>query len=98
MEFFRMTSEKLDPHGAILINLIGKGENDRLIRAIHTTLGEVYDYTQSFALQAKGGRADIQNILIVGRSKPIAFQLRNMAGFTEIELSEGHIILDSTSI
>lgn len=94
-EFFRMTSEKLDPHGAILINLIGKGDNDRLIHAIHTTLGEVYEYTQSFALQSKDGRTNIQNILIIGRNKPIAFQLRNMAGFTEIELGQGYIIMDS---
>jgi spermidine synthase len=76
------------------MNLIGKGDNDKLINAIHTTLSEEYAYTKSFSLPSEGIR-DIQNTIIIGSNKPIGFQARNMAGFTEIELGHGHIIMDS---
>jgi spermidine synthase len=93
-EFFRITREKLDSEGSIILNLIGKGESDKLINAIHTTLSGEYAYIKSFSLPSEGV-TDIQNIIIIGRKKPIAFQLRNMAGFIEIELGQGHIIMDS---
>ncbi|MBD0383681.1 spermidine synthase [Paenibacillus sedimenti] len=93
-EFFQIARDKLDSGGSIIMNLMGKGDHDPLINAIHTTLREEFAYTQSFALRSEGN-ADIQNIIIVGRNKPIGFQLRNMAGFTEIEPGQGHIITDS---
>jgi spermidine synthase len=93
-EFFRITREKLDSQGSIIMNLIGKGENDKIITAIHTTLSEEYAYTKSFSLPSEG-ITDMQNIIIIGRNKPIGAQARNMAGFTEIELGQGHIIMDS---
>ena len=92
-EFFRMTREKLNSEGSILINLMGKGENDRLIRAIHTTLSEEYAYTKSFSLPSEGIR-DLQNIILMGSNDPIGFQARSMAGFIEIKLEQGHIIMD----
>jgi spermidine synthase len=93
-EFFKIAREKLDNRGSIIMNLMGKGENDNLINAIHTTLREEFAYTKSFSLVSEGV-TDIQNIIIIGRNKPIGFQLRNMASFTEIELGQGHIIMDS---
>jgi spermidine synthase len=93
-EFFRITREKLDSDGSIILNLIGKGESDKLINAIYTTLNTEYAYTKSFSLPSQGV-TDIRNIIIIGRNKPIVFQLRNMAGFTEIKLGQGHIIIDS---
>lgn len=92
-EFFRITRDKLDSRGSIIMNLMGKGKNDKLISAIHTTLSEEYAYTKSFSLPSEGLN-DMQNIIIIGRDKPIGFQERNMAGFIEIELSHGHIIMD----
>ena len=97
VEFFRMTSGKLDSQGSIIMNLMGKGENDKLMKAIHTTLGQQYAYTKSFRLLSSEGVKDQQNIIMIGRNKPIGFQLRQMAGFTEIELGEGHIIMDMDS-
>jgi spermidine synthase len=94
-EFFRITREKLDSQGSIIMNLMGKGENDQLLNAIHTTLSEEYAYIKSFALPSEGA-ADILNIIIMGRNKPIGFQARHMAGFTEIELGQGYIIRDSS--
>ncbi|MDF2963698.1 MAG: spermidine synthase [Paenibacillus sp.] len=93
-EFFSMTGEKLDSEGSIIMNLMGKGENDKLLNAIHTTLSEEYAYTKSFFLPSEGA-GDIRNIIIIGRNKPIGFQARNMAGFREIRLGKGHIILDN---
>jgi spermidine synthase len=93
-EFFRITREKLDSQGSIIMNLIGRGETDKIINAIHSTLREEYAYTKSFSLPSEGV-TDIKNIIIIGRNKPIGAQIRNMAGFTEIELGQGHIIMDS---
>ncbi|NEW09098.1 spermidine synthase [Paenibacillus sp. SYP-B3998] len=95
-EFFKITKEKLDARGSIIMNLMGKGENDTLMNAIHTTLSEEYAFTKSFSLQSEGA-ADIKNIMIIGSNKPIGFQLRNMAGFTEIDLGQGHLIWDGDS-
>jgi spermidine synthase len=93
-EFFRISKDKLESHGSIIMNLMGKGENDKLINAIHTTLSEEFAYTKSFTLVSEGV-TDIKNIIIIGRNKPIGFQLRHMAGFTEIDLRQGHIIMDA---
>jgi spermidine synthase len=93
-EFFKIAREKLDTRGSIIMNLMGKGENDKLINAIHTTLREEFAYIKSFSLVSEAATADIQNMIIIGRNKPIGFQLRNMASFTEIELRQGHIIMD----
>jgi spermidine synthase len=92
-EFFGLTREKLNAGGSILMNLIGKGEKDTLIHAIHQTVREEYAYTQAFALLPETGN-DIQNIVIIAGNKPIGYQARHMAGFTEIELGQGHIIRD----
>jgi spermidine synthase len=93
-EFFRVTRKKLDTQGSIIINLIGRGENDKLINAIHATLREEYAYTKSFSLPSEGA-TDIKNIITIGRNKPIVAQTRSMAGFTEVLLGLGHIIKDS---
>lgn len=95
-EFFKITGDKLDSRGSIIMNVTGKGENDKLINAIHTTLSEQFAYTKSFCLPSEGA-ADMKNIIIIGRNQPIGFQQRNMAGFTEIELGQGHIIKDRDS-
>ncbi|MFC5650651.1 spermidine synthase [Paenibacillus solisilvae] len=94
-EFFSAARAKLDSQGAILMNVMGKGENDRLMNAIHTTLSGEFAYTKSFCLLSGGAAHDLQNIILMGSSRPIGFQLRQMAGFTEIEPGQGHIIMDS---
>lgn len=58
---------------------------------IHTTLSKEYAYTKVFSLPSEGA-ADILNILIIGRNKPIGAQPRHMAGFTENYLDQGHLI------
>ncbi|MFK4340326.1 spermidine synthase [Paenibacillus sp. RC73] len=94
LEFFRMAKEKLDSEGSMIMNVMGKSEHDHLMNAIHTTLREVFAYVTAFSLPSEGA-ADIQNIIVIGRDKPIRFQARHMAGFNEIALGEGHILQDT---
>ncbi|WP_433942942.1 spermidine synthase [Paenibacillus sp. SN-8-1] len=92
-EFFELSRDKLDSDGSLIMNLFGKGENDKLIQAIHTTLSQVYAYTHTFLLPS-GKSSDIKNMIMIGSSLPIQFQGRHMAGFKEVELSSGYIITD----
>lgn len=93
LEFFSLTRAKLHERGAILMNLMGKSDNDHLINAIHTTLSEVYPYIKTFALPAENA-ADLSNIIMMSSSRPIRYQARHMAGFVEIVLGQGHVIRD----
>ncbi|KGE16996.1 spermidine synthase [Paenibacillus wynnii] len=93
-EFFTTITEKLNPQGSLIMNAIGKSENDTLINAIHTTLREVFPYLKSFALPAEGAN-DHQNILIMASHQPLKFQERLMAGFREIQGGDGYIITDN---
>jgi len=96
MEFFKISHQKLDSQGSIIMNLIRKGNKDQLINAIHTTLSAVFAYTKVFALPSTG-IADVLNIIIIGSNKPITAQTRHMAGFVEIPLRLGHLITDPTN-
>ncbi|WP_046230090.1 spermidine synthase [Paenibacillus algorifonticola] len=93
LEFFCLIQQKLSEGGAVILNLMGRGERDRLIHAIMLTLGELFACTKAFILPADGA-ADLQNIIIIGSDKPIAFQARQMAGFVELEPGQGYIIRD----
>jgi spermidine synthase len=93
LEFFNLTMEKLDSRGMFITNLVGKIRNDRLISAIYTTLGEVYTHKNAFFLKGENA-ADAGNVIIVGSNRTIEFQVRDMAGFVETEIDEGHIIMD----
>ncbi|AIQ50742.1 spermidine synthase [Paenibacillus sp. FSL R7-0331] len=92
-EFFRLTRGKLHSGGSILMNLMGKNENDRVINAIHTTLSEHYTYVEAFALPAEGA-ADVRNILLMGSGRPVRYQARQLAGFVPVTLGQGHVIRD----
>ncbi|MFC6653269.1 spermidine synthase [Paenibacillus rhizoplanae] len=93
LEFFRLTRAKLNRHGQIIMNLMGRSGNDRFISAIHATLREVYPYTRTFALPGEG-KADLCNILMTASARPIPCQSRHMAGFSEITPVPGHVIRD----
>jgi|GEM_PF-301678 len=91
--FFQMTRGKLDPEGAILLNLAASGENDRLLGAVASTLREAYDCVQAFALPAAAaGR--VRNVLLAASARPLRYKARQMAGFAEIAAGQGHIIQD----
>ncbi|MDQ8734398.1 fused MFS/spermidine synthase [Paenibacillus sp. LHD-38] len=91
--FFELAKDKLNAKGSIILNLMGKVKNDKIMNAIYTTLGAAYAYAKVFSLPAEH-IADIRNIIIVGSCKAIDFDHKEMAGFYEIELEEGHILMD----
>ncbi|SDX96516.1 spermidine synthase [Paenibacillus sp. CF384] len=93
MSFFELAADKLDESGAILINLMGKRENDAHINAIYTTLREVFRFVKAFALPAENA-ADRRNYILTGSNTPLSYQTRRMAGFMEMELGQGYIIVD----
>lgn len=93
LTFFQMATQKLDAEGAILLNLMGKGDNDPLLAAIHTTLSEVFTSVKAYKLPSEG-RRDLQNFILMGQNKPITCHMRHMAGFVETELGYGHILMD----
>ncbi|WP_438496763.1 spermidine synthase [Paenibacillus sp. IHBB 3054] len=92
-EFFALARSKLNSRGSIIMNLMGRSEKDRMIGAIHTTLAEEFANIKAFALPSEG-TADIRNIIIMGSGKPIRYQARQMAGFVEVTLGQGHVIRD----
>nr|WP_240548480.1 fused MFS/spermidine synthase [Paenibacillus lignilyticus] len=91
--FFELVVSKLDENGAVLINLMGKRENDTHINAIYTTLQEVFQSVQAFALPAEGP-SDRRNYILAGSNESLPYQMRRMAGFMELELGQGYIIED----
>ncbi|AWB46358.1 spermidine synthase [Paenibacillus sp. CAA11] len=94
--FFEMAKERLDSRGAILINIMGRGKQDQLVLAVHTTLSETYPYIKAFALP-QGSAGERQNILLMGSSSPLRYQARRMAGFHEVDLGPGHTLWDRRS-
>ncbi|MFE4712588.1 spermidine synthase [Paenibacillus sp. NPDC056722] len=96
-EFFTLAAEKLDERGAVILNLMGRGEQDRMINAIHTTLGRTFAYTRAFALPSDNA-SDVLNIVMIGSHDSIGFVSRKMAGFTEIFPEPGHVIWDSVPV
>ncbi|TDF94041.1 spermidine synthase [Paenibacillus piri] len=95
LQFFDITRQKLNPRGAIILNLTGKIKNDKHINAIYTTLKESYACTRAFSLPGEAA-SDIRNIIIIGSSRTTDFQPRQMAEFIEIELEPGYVITDQT--
>jgi spermidine synthase len=93
LEFFRLTKDKLNSHGAILMNLMGRAKSDPFINAIHSTVRESYKYTKVFSLPAENEK-DRRNIIIMASHRTIDYEARELAGFFEIELEQGHLMLD----
>jgi spermidine synthase len=93
LPFFNMTRDKLNARGTIILNLIGRTNNDKFIQAIYSTLKEVYSFSKAFLLPDKHAYAsDAKNMIVVGSNQIIEFKERSMAGFIEVELEQGHII------
>ncbi|WP_229263732.1 spermidine synthase [Cohnella cholangitidis] len=94
LTFFQMTSEKLNSSGTLFMNVFGKPNKDRLINAIYSTLREIYPYTKAYSLPAKDD-SEVRNMILLASKKPIVLPGKNKAGLSEIELEEGHLILDN---
>ncbi|CAG7616421.1 spermidine synthase [Paenibacillus allorhizosphaerae] len=93
IDFFTMAKEKLNARGAVVMNLMGKSRNDKLINAIHTTLKAVFAETKAFSPESAGA-SDLRNIILIGSDRAIDLEIKQMAGFIEIGLEQGHTIVD----
>jgi spermidine synthase len=91
--FFRLASAKLSRNGAVIMNVFGRVRNDQLIGAIRGTIGLEFPFVRAFALP-QHSLGDNQNIIVAGSRRPIDYHARRMAGFQEIELQHGYILLD----
>ncbi|WP_239616570.1 spermidine synthase [Cohnella mopanensis] len=96
LPFLQMTSGKLNARGTLLMNVFGKPKNDRLINAIFSTLREAYPYTKGYTLPAKND-SEIRNMILLGSKQPIKLSEGTVPGLMEIELEEGHLLMDSDS-
>lgn len=95
LEFFAMTMEKLDSNGVLILNLMGRTNNDRLLNAVYTTIKNTYDYAKAYSLPAEAER-DERNILLMASNKTFETRAGDIGkGVVEIELSQGHTIRDS---
>jgi spermidine synthase len=93
LSFFRMARTKLVSQGILILNVLGKPKNDRLINAIHATIREAFEYCRAFSLPAE--EAEQRNMIVMASRYPIDLSSRVLTGCYEVELGLGHIIGDS---
>ncbi len=91
--FFQLVKSKLHSPGAIIINMLGKGAGDTVIKAVFTTLSTQFAHVYAFLLASEHHR-DIRNILLVGSNSPLQYQSRRLAGFERFYPEPGYIIYD----
>ncbi|AZN42396.1 spermidine synthase [Paenibacillus albus] len=91
--FFELTAAKLMEGGAVILNMMGKGGQDTVTAAVHSTLQTVFAYTRVFSLPSSS-MSELRNIIIIGSERPIRFQESKMVGFVPIVLDQGYIIED----
>lgn len=94
-EFFLLCRSKLNEQGGLMMNLFGRGRNDPLIGAVHTTLQSVFPHTACYELPQERA-ADRRNMILIGSGRKMAVSVRNkqMAGFTSFTPEERYIIQD----
>lgn len=89
-EFFQMTKQKLKNDGIIVMNVIGRVNNDPFIQAIHTTVASVYSDIKIFAPDPSYKRD--QNLFLVASSGRL--MNKQLKESTEIKVGKGEIIMD----
>lgn len=96
-EFFRLAFGKLDSAGALLMNIMGRSEQDWLVGSAYAALAGEFAYTKAFIL-ASGENYLPKNIILMGSKTPIRFQSKQMAGFAETELAAGQVLHDQADL
>ncbi|SEM63472.1 spermidine synthase [Paenibacillus sp. OV219] len=91
--FFELTAAKLTEDGAVILNMMGKGGQDTITAAVHSTLQTVFAHTRVFSLPSLS-KSELRNIIIIGSERPIRFQESKMVGFVPITLEQGYLIED----
>ena len=92
VEFFRLAADKLRPGGALLLNMMGRPQDDSMAEAICSTLRRVFAAVRCYSLPALRER-DRRNLIFLGSAASDGFDRREV-GLREIELAEGYIMRD----
>jgi spermidine synthase len=66
-EFFSLTNEKLSDQGILILNYIGKIDNDNFLRTLYARISEIFPYVQVFATNAK--KRTMQNLFFVASQR-----------------------------
>ncbi len=89
-EFFRLTDKKLKKDGILVINVIGKAQNDPFIEAIHATIASVYTHVKWYATSST--YKDKQNLFVAASPRELKDEL--LMESTLIQVDAGDLILD----
>jgi spermidine synthase len=66
-EFFTLTNEKLSDQGILIINYIGKINNDKFLHTLYARISEIFPYVKLFATNSK--KKTKQNLFFVASQR-----------------------------
>ncbi|PGK52307.1 spermidine synthase [Priestia megaterium] len=92
-EFFTLTRNKLNSDGILLINAIGKQQDDKFIMSLRSTLSSVYPHVYMMMKNPK--EKDMQNILVMASNEEL--NSNSLKGYTQFSPKTGEIILDNNT-
>ena len=95
VEFFRLAADKLRFEGALLLNMMGRPQDDSMAEAIRSTLRRAFADVRCYSLPAPRER-DRRNLIFVGSGASDGLDSKEI-GLREIELAEGYIIWDGSA-
>ncbi|MFC6333943.1 spermidine synthase [Paenibacillus septentrionalis] len=93
VQFFALAHSKLKRHGALLINVTGKGKQDVRSNAMFSTLQHIFPHTSAFTLQSAQQR-DIRNSIFIGSNDMLQYRLKSMAGLVPYIPEPGYLLYD----
>jgi spermidine synthase len=73
VEFFELARERLNPGGAVIVNVGHPEESDALEKVLSATIGEVFPYVMRDPLE------DVNTLLVASETPPTAENLRRVA-------------------
>lgn len=86
-EFFRLTSRKLKDDGILMLNVIGKTENDAFTESMYTTVSSIYPYVKVIPMDKHF--TERQNMIFIASPQPFPAMPTN-----EMILNPGEIMTD----
>jgi len=95
VEFFRLAAKKLRLGGALLLNMMGRPQDDSMAEAIRSTLRRAFADVRCYSLSAPRER-DRRNLIFVGSDASDGLDSREI-GLREIELAEGYMMWDGSA-
>ncbi|MGV2886058.1 fused MFS/spermidine synthase [Paenibacillus taichungensis] len=92
-EFYRIASQKLNVNGVLASNIIGKLNDDEVLKAIHTTIKQNFAYVRVYASSHNENIS--QNLTIVASNSLL--EKVDYSSYFEVQLEPGEVISDSST-